>query len=1025
MPLSCPKCNMPNEDLAKECQYCGEPLEPRVAPSARESRAPSASALVLHAQGSRNSPGLLRGRYRIQQQVVRRRVSAVYRAQDEQTGDWVAIKRLDTLALVTPADRRTSMSEFERLARQLSTLSHPNLVRIRDHFTEPTAAYVVMDWVEGEALRDRYHRGPMDDAELRDVGLQIADALSFLHLQQPPIVFCDLKMSHIMVDEHGHVTLLDLGVSRFFKPGQSNGAYARGTAPYEAPEQAMYGYVSPKSDIYALGTLLLALAKGPAGTASARQLPPDLQHVLTVARQRDPDKRFSTMKVMLEALRAHQIPVPRKPRTATRPTVVVLTGQLRIVRQPGKSHIGYVIRLRNDARDPISVSVKSTLAWLKPREAQIELPPQSVSKTIVQANLDAMAKGVGNVPKAVLIQAEDGTRVWIPAVIEEPEPRIEVRPLVLDFGHVNKESAVQHLHVRNAGGGVLEGRIVSTYEWLTPLRGTFSLSRGQEDAIPVRLDSARAPANGEHPQALRIDTDLSQESVGVRFSRGVPRLLVDRSEVAFGTVSPSAGAQAQLTIVNRGSATTTVSVKATHNAVSVQPTRIELAPGKRAPVTVTLATQSLPPGELSLGNAVIISASGTSHTVAVRATVRRPLLALSESAIEFGPVEASKVEASQQHLILSNRGNAPLQFTIRVNAPWLTVWPSEGKLNPGGSTIVDTSLRQEKIQSPGTYSDENALTIDSDGGVVSLPSSFSLIKPLLSVQPTSLDFGIVPQAAVSEATLTVYNAGTGTLEWDAGTEATWLEVEPSSGTCPTGEHSEIVVRAYPLGLPQEARSAHAKIDFRGPYNSVSVEARITVSRPVLVVEPVLELGESLNLAPVSADLILFNRGVGELHGTVNSNIEWIAVQSAEFSIPSGSSVRIPVTAAPPPEAPVGSVYLPAALSAKSDAGDADVDVRMTIAASPKMEIAPDRLVLHRNGRATILIRNTGSGVLNATTESNVSWLQVSPKKLTVKPGKRARIQVTVNEDETAELPLEGYILVDAGPQQDQVEVILN
>ncbi|GHO49873.1 serine/threonine protein kinase [Ktedonospora formicarum] len=98
--------------------------------------------------------------------------------------------------------------------------------------------------------------------EALDIGIQLSSVLCYLHQQQPPIIFRDLKPDNVMRIPAGDLYLIDFGIARHFKPGQSKDTVAYGTIGYAAPEQFGKAQTTPRSDIYSLGATLHQLLSG-------------------------------------------------------------------------------------------------------------------------------------------------------------------------------------------------------------------------------------------------------------------------------------------------------------------------------------------------------------------------------------------------------------------------------------------------------------------------------------------------------------------------------------------------------------------------------------------------------------------------------------------------------------------------------------------------------------------------------------------------------------------------------------------
>jgi len=967
---------------------------------------------------------LVGGRYRILTKVSQKRTTTLYRGRDERSGGAVAIKRLDTVGLVKAADRRQAIDEFQREARRLISLRHPNIAPVLDYLVERETCYVTSAWVEGALLLDLHTQGPLSDSRIRSLGAQMADALSNLHGQQPPIIFRDLKMSHVVVDDQGNATLLDLGLTRFFKTGQAKGAAERGTAPYEAPEQAADGFASPRSDIYALGTILLALARGPAaGAAKALPISSALRQVLAVARQSDPAKRYAGAAEMRAALQAGaplatSLPAPRQAVAAVKPPITLLTKTVRVVLHPDRRQVRYRVRLRNDSDEPIAARIKSSVPWLSPRAPELELPP-GITQVEIVADLATAPRQPTSIARAIAV--ENGARIWIAAELVELEPKPELRDEVLDFGTVDAGLAELRLHVRNAGGGLLALRLSSPHEWLRLSLTDLALAGGQEAEVLVELDAARAPAGGEYARAISLDSDYGQTASAVRYDRGRPLLLLQPRQLDFGSLSEQQPAHTCLTVINHGTAALTLRARAGHPAVRVAPEAVTLPPKYKATLKVSLNVPSLPPGELALEEGVHLSSNAGAVSLPLRAVVRRAVLAASERSLDFGALQVEALASASRPLVISNRGNLPLTYQVQPLVSWLRTWPSEGRLDGGASTLLTVSLVPEALDRPGKRAADPAFVVQGDGVSLSVAASVDLVKPVLAVEPLSLDFGMIAAGGVRDVHAVVSNAGTGLLAWSASTDATWIELTPGEGECRGGESVVVTARAYALGLPAEARQARATIEFRAPRQTIQVQAAVAVSRPELTLEPRLDLGVSADFAPVSGRLLLFNRGVGELVGTAASRLPWLAVEPERFGIPSGGSLSLRVAAAPPAEVPPGATRLPGAIAIESNGGTAEVEIVLEIEAQPRVEVTPDRLVLKHGGEAVVVVRNSGIGTLRGRVSTSAPWLKARPERLTVKPGHRARVTVTAEASPEAG-PLSGELVIGAGEQQGRVEV---
>ncbi len=212
-----------------------------------------------------------RNRYFIMQKVGTGGFGSVYKATDIECADHlVAIKEVSLVGL-HPKARMEATTTFQREVSLLSQLDHPHLPRVYEHFQTTEHWYMVMDFIEGETLEEYQSLAPNRRlllSEVLDIGLQLCTVLDYLHSQQPPIVFRDLKPSNIMRAPNGQLYLIDFGIARYFKPGQAKDTIALGSLGYAAPEQYGKAQTTPRADIYSLGAVLhlLLTTKDPSET---------------------------------------------------------------------------------------------------------------------------------------------------------------------------------------------------------------------------------------------------------------------------------------------------------------------------------------------------------------------------------------------------------------------------------------------------------------------------------------------------------------------------------------------------------------------------------------------------------------------------------------------------------------------------------------------------------------------------------------------------------------------------------------
>lgn len=254
------------------------------------------------------------GRYRIVNKRAQGGMAAVYEAVDLRiSGKRWAVKEMSHAQITSPLERQQAIDAFKQEASMLSNLSHPNLPKVVDYFTEGNREFLVMEFIDGrsllEMLAERSNR-PFGEEEIVNWALDLCDVLDYLHQQN--IVFRDLKPSNIMIDRASTVKLIDFGIVRFFKPGKATDTTKFGTIGYAPPEQYGQGQTDARSDIYALGATMHHLLTGadpsqnPLRFQPVRALNPavsrETERAVMTAVSQAPEKRWPNASAFRKAL---------------------------------------------------------------------------------------------------------------------------------------------------------------------------------------------------------------------------------------------------------------------------------------------------------------------------------------------------------------------------------------------------------------------------------------------------------------------------------------------------------------------------------------------------------------------------------------------------------------------------------------------------------------------------------------------------------------------------------------------------
>src|ERR1700691_1803726 len=216
-------------------------------------------------------PGARLGPYEILSAIGAGGMGEVYRAHDSKLARDVAIKVLPANFVNDPE----RLSRFQREARMLAALNHPNIATIFGLEQSGGATCLVMELVPGETLAERVKAGPLPIEEALKIAAQISEALEAAHEKQ--IIHRDLKPANVKVTPDGKVKVLDFGLAKAFEGDTTNEDIGNsptlsmaatmqgvilGTAAYMSPEQAKGKAVDKRTDIWAFGCVLYELLSG-------------------------------------------------------------------------------------------------------------------------------------------------------------------------------------------------------------------------------------------------------------------------------------------------------------------------------------------------------------------------------------------------------------------------------------------------------------------------------------------------------------------------------------------------------------------------------------------------------------------------------------------------------------------------------------------------------------------------------------------------------------------------------------------
>ncbi len=263
---------------------------------------------------------IIANKYEIIRLVGEGGMSRVYLAMDKKLNKQWAVKEIKPTK--DPQRQEIIRQSLVTETNMIKQFDHPALPRITDLINEEGILYVIMDYIEGEPLsRILEEQGPQSQNDVINWGEQLCDVLDYLHTQDPPVIYRDMKPSNVMLKPDGTVKLIDFGIAREYRKEKEeerdkkklDDTTTLGTKGYAAPEQfGGLGQTGPYTDVYCLGATLYHLLTGkspaepPYVMYPIRQidpsLSPGLEKIITKATQQNPDDRYQSCAEMLYEL---------------------------------------------------------------------------------------------------------------------------------------------------------------------------------------------------------------------------------------------------------------------------------------------------------------------------------------------------------------------------------------------------------------------------------------------------------------------------------------------------------------------------------------------------------------------------------------------------------------------------------------------------------------------------------------------------------------------------------------------------
>ena len=251
-------------------------------------------------------------KYEVLKQIGKGGMSTVYLAMDKRLNKQWAVKEIKKVA--NDKNNEIVVQSLLIEANMMKKLDHPSLPRIVDIIDSGKTIYVVMDYIEGESLdKILASSGAQPQDKVIEWAKQLCDVLRYLHSQNPPIIYRDMKPANVMLKPEGTLKVIDFGIAREFKEHNISDTVSLGTKGYAAPEQfGGMGQTDARTDIYCLGVTLYHLVTGqnpsepPYEMYPIRQWNPSLssgfEAIITKCTQLNPDDRYQNCDELMYAL---------------------------------------------------------------------------------------------------------------------------------------------------------------------------------------------------------------------------------------------------------------------------------------------------------------------------------------------------------------------------------------------------------------------------------------------------------------------------------------------------------------------------------------------------------------------------------------------------------------------------------------------------------------------------------------------------------------------------------------------------
>lgn len=514
-----------------------------------------------------------------------------------------------------------------------------------------------------------------------------------------------------------------------------------------------------------------------------------------------------------------------------------------------------------------------------------------------------------------------------------PTPKLSYSPTSLNFGTVTPGyTGSKIFEIWNSGTGTLSYSFTETSSWITGVSPSSGTSTGERDRITVSIDTT-GMSDGAYSAPVSISSNGGSGSVKIYVTvKGIPKLSYNPASLDFGTVAPGYAGSKTFEVWNSGTGTLTYSFSESSSWITGVNPPSGTSTGEHDVITVSIDTTGMSDG--SYDAPVSISSNGGSGSVAIYVTVvtpPNPILSYDPASLDFGTVAPGYV--GNKTFEIWNSGSGTLSYSFTESSPWITSVDPPSGTSTGEHDIITVSMDTTGM-SDGSYS--SPVSVSSNGGNGSVAVYVTILTPpmpLLSYNPSILDFGTVAPGYVGNKTFEVWNSGAGTLTYSFSEISSWISsVIPPGGTS-TGEHDVITVSIDMVGMPDGVYDAPVSISSDGGSGSVAVHMTIkTTPIPLLSYNPAsLDFGTVAPGYAGNKTFEVWNSGTGTLSYSFSENSSWITSIDPMVGTSTGEhdAIKVSIDTAGMPD---GSFNAPVSIS--SDGGSGSVAIFVTVQAPP-------------------------------------------------------------------------------------------